>query len=122
MLFSFRSGLRTIVKLTILGVWYKVVNFYATSTIRESTSLLGPVDPSFRALEFTVRRHEFNKDSFYTHSWRKVGRDQLEHPLGNVSRIHGRQRYCLSPVALRLIGDLGVWARPLNKSGANPGM
>jgi len=30
-------------------------------------SLLGPVDPSFRALsgrlEFTVRRHKFNKDS-----------------------------------------------------------
>ena len=32
-----------------------------------SSSLLGPVDPSFRALsgrlEFTVRRHKFNKDS-----------------------------------------------------------
>ena len=32
-----------------------------------SSSLLGPVDPSFRALsgslKFTVRRHKFNKDS-----------------------------------------------------------
>ena len=34
---------------------------------RVSSSLSGPVDPSFRALsgrlEFTVRRHKFNKDS-----------------------------------------------------------
>ena len=34
---------------------------------RVSSSLLGPVDPSFRALSgrlmFTVRRHKFNKDS-----------------------------------------------------------
>ena len=35
----------------------------------ESTRLLGPVDPSFRALserlKFTVRRHRFNKDSLH---------------------------------------------------------
>jgi len=35
--------------------------------LRVSSSLLGPVDPSFRALsgrlKFTVRRHKFNKDS-----------------------------------------------------------
>ena len=35
---------------------------------RVSPSLVGPVDPSFRALsgrlKFTVRRHKFNKDSF----------------------------------------------------------
>ena len=35
---------------------------------RVSSSLLGPVDPSFRALsgrlKFTVRRHKFNQDSF----------------------------------------------------------
>ena len=34
---------------------------------RESSSLLGPLDPSFRALsgrlKFAVRRHKFNKDS-----------------------------------------------------------
>ena len=35
-----------------------------------SSSLLGPVDPSFRArsgrLKFTVRRHKFNDDSFFS--------------------------------------------------------
>ena len=40
-------------------------------TVRStSSSLLGPVDPSFGALsgrlKFTVRRHECNKDSFLT--------------------------------------------------------
>jgi len=37
----------------------------------ESSSLLGPVVPSFRALsgrlKFTVRRHKFNKDSLPQH-------------------------------------------------------
>jgi len=46
-----------------------------------SSSLLGPVDPSFRALsgrlKFTVRRHKFNKDSF---SW-QVGTDEEGAPL-----------------------------------------
>ena len=41
---------------------------------RVSLSLLGPVDPSFRALsgrlKFTVRRHKFNKDSFSPSSGR----------------------------------------------------
>ena len=43
-----------------------------------SSSLLGPVDSSFRALsgrlKFTVRRHNFNKDSL---SWRRQGADEV---------------------------------------------
>ena len=41
---------------------------------RVSSSLLGPVDPSFRALagrlEFMVRRHKFNKDPLS--SWKQA--------------------------------------------------
>ena len=43
---------------------------------RVSSSLSGPVDPSFRALSgrlnFTVRRRKFNKDSFFSFlkAWR----------------------------------------------------
>ena len=40
-------------------------------------SLLGPVDPSFRALsgrlKFTVRRHKFNKDSCSRRAFRGPG-------------------------------------------------
>ena len=36
---------------------------------QSETCLLGPIDPSFRALagrlNFTVRRHKFNKDSLF---------------------------------------------------------
>ena len=39
-----------------------------------SPSLVGPVDPSFRALsgrlKFTVRRHKFNTDSILLGRWR----------------------------------------------------
>ena len=44
---------------------------------QQSSSLLGPVDPSFRALsgrlKFTVRRHKFNKDSLSSKVKRVAG-------------------------------------------------
>ena len=40
---------------------------YRMHSLHVSSRLLGPVDPSFRALagrfQFTVRRHKFNEDS-----------------------------------------------------------
>jgi len=62
---------------------------------RVSSSILGPVDPSFRALsgrlKFTVRRHEFNNDSLSqrhqdshdtctVHAWRNLGGQQMPSP------------------------------------------
>jgi len=48
---------------------------------RVPSSLVGPVDPSFRALsgrlEFTVRRHKFNKDSL-VRGWRSDASEHAE--------------------------------------------
>ena len=66
---------------------------------RVSSSLLGPVDPSLRALygrlKFTVRRHKFNKDSL---SFRdegvnhfSVAKPDASHRTGPSSRPASRK-------------------------------
>ena len=49
------------------GVYSMGFGVSETKGVGGSSSLLGPIDPSFRALpgrlKFAVRRHEFNKDS-----------------------------------------------------------
>ena len=51
-------------EISSVPTWEQILFF----KLLDSSSLLGPVDSSFRALsgrlKFTVRRHKFNQDSF----------------------------------------------------------
>ena len=66
----------------------------------QGSSLLGPLDPSFRALsgrlKFTVRRHEFNKDPLFKRfrmlRFRVLVEPQLPQELVLLS-LHVLQRY-----------------------------
>ena len=66
--------------------------------MRVSFSLLGPVDPSFRALsgrpKFTVRRHKLNVDSLSVQRTRGTERDCHQPSRSDQFVIHYKSQLC----------------------------